>query len=527
MAKEFNITGTCTPKKHYMVNINNKLTKIKKLIDEEKYFTINRGRQYGKTTTLSRLRRFLADEYTVIFISFEGFGHDNFASEKVFCQEFLTVVDEFFESQDSNEIGKLSRYITKYKSKKVKNFGKLSRYITKMCRNKKVVLMIDEVDKASNYRVFLDFLNTLRKKYLARADDIGHTFHSVILAGVYDIKNIKLKMISDGLYAPTEGERKINSPWNIAVPFEVEMSFCAEEISGMLIEYEKDYHTGMDIQNISEEIYDYTSGYPFLVSQTCKHIHEKFDRDWTRLGVAKAVKLMIEDPVPTTLFDDLFKNINNNEELSNFLYDILLAGEKYRFARGVEVVDTGLRYAFIRVINQEIQVHNKIFEILITDYFIEKEKISTSKAVKNDVAFEVLQSGKFNIELFFKKFNAHYQANYAHRDIKFLEREAAFLFLFFLQPYLNGNGHYFLENQAKSGERMDVIIVYGGEEFIVELKIWKGPKLHTDGQKQLLGYMDKRGVDKGYLLTFDFRKKREQKHMWIEIAGKSLLEVQV
>jgi len=387
--------------------------------------------------------------------------------------------------------------------------------------------MIDEVDKANDYRVFLDFLNTLRKKYLARADSIDHTFHSVILAGVYDIKNIKLKMISDGLYHQAEGERKINSPWNIAIPFEVEMSFCADEIAGMLTEYEKDYQTGMDIRDISEEIYQYTSGYPFLVSQTCKHIHEKLNRDWTRTGVATAVKLMIEDPIPTTLFDDLFKNINNNKALSDLLYDILLAGEKYRFVKGVDVIDTGLRYAFIRMINQEIQIHNKIFEVLITDYFIEMEKISRSKAVKNDVAFEVLQNGKFNIELFFKKFNTHYQANYANRDIKFLEREAAFLFLFFLQPYLNGNGHYFLENQAKSGERMDVIIIYGKEEFIIELKLWKGPKHHASGQKQLLGYLQKRRVDKGYLLTFDFRKKREQKHEWIEIDGKALLEVQV
>jgi len=160
----------------------------------------------------------------------------------------------------------------------------------------------------------------------------------VILAGVYDIKNIKLKMISDGLYTKAEGERRINSPWNIAVPFEVEMSFCVGEIAGMLREYEQDHHTGMDIQDIAEEIYNYTNGYPFLVSQICKHIHEKLDCDWTRLGVSEAVKLMIEDSAPATLFDDLFKNIKNDEELSKFFYDILLVGEKYRFVKGMKLL---------------------------------------------------------------------------------------------------------------------------------------------------------------------------------------------
>ena len=42
------------------------------------------------------------------------------------------------------------------------------------------------------------------------------------------------------------------------------MSFSADDIAGMLREYEADYHTGMDLDEMSERLYDYTSGYPFL-----------------------------------------------------------------------------------------------------------------------------------------------------------------------------------------------------------------------------------------------------------------------
>ena len=42
------------------------------------------------------------------------------------------------------------------------------------------------------------------------------TFHSVILAGVYDIKNLKLKM-------RPEETHQYNSPWNIAAKFDVSM----------------------------------------------------------------------------------------------------------------------------------------------------------------------------------------------------------------------------------------------------------------------------------------------------------------
>ena len=50
--KRFNTTGLCNPEEDYMVDISEKLEKIKLLVENEKYFVINRPRQYGKTTTL-------------------------------------------------------------------------------------------------------------------------------------------------------------------------------------------------------------------------------------------------------------------------------------------------------------------------------------------------------------------------------------------------------------------------------------------------------------------------------------------
>lgn len=43
MRRYFNITGACDPQLHYMVDIQGRLEENKKLIDEGKYFTINRG----------------------------------------------------------------------------------------------------------------------------------------------------------------------------------------------------------------------------------------------------------------------------------------------------------------------------------------------------------------------------------------------------------------------------------------------------------------------------------------------------
>lgn len=70
--------------------------------------------------------------------------------------------------------------------------------ITTLCKNcpKGIVLMIDEVDKSSDNQIFLSFLGLLREKYLKRQQGKDTTFQSVILAGVYDIKNLKLKLYS-------------------------------------------------------------------------------------------------------------------------------------------------------------------------------------------------------------------------------------------------------------------------------------------------------------------------------------------
>lgn len=68
MSRTFNVNGICYPDEHYMVNIDSKLAEIKQLVDEKKYFVINRARQYGKTTTPYNPDNFAMDIGTKIGI---------------------------------------------------------------------------------------------------------------------------------------------------------------------------------------------------------------------------------------------------------------------------------------------------------------------------------------------------------------------------------------------------------------------------------------------------------------------------
>ncbi|MEE5994869.1 MAG: ATP-binding protein, partial [Oscillospiraceae bacterium] len=244
MSKEFNITGACNPDRHYMINLESRLKQIKILIDNGNYFTINKGRQYGKTTTLKALRKYLSTDYIVISLDFQGnMSEAEFENQFEFAEAFANAVKQalkrtIYYAELESKIAEIDMAIEKSgeRFRLVKLFSMLS----DLCADasKPVVLIIDEVDQATNNQVFLDFLSQLRYYYIER--DEYSTFQSVILAGVHDVRNLKQKISKNS-------KSGHNSPWNIAIPFDVDMSFSPEDITGMLKEYEADYCTGMNI----------------------------------------------------------------------------------------------------------------------------------------------------------------------------------------------------------------------------------------------------------------------------------------
>lgn len=194
MQKRFNVTGTCIPEKHYMVDISNKLDSILKLVNNEEYFIINRPRQYGKTTTLYMLEKRLnrMEEYLPIKISFEAIDTEGYSEVKKFLSSIMMQIVNYFRFSTNKEMYKF----IKNHENKITTMNEFNSFITDLIEfaEKKVVLIIDEVDKSSNNQLFLDFLGMLRSKYLLRNEGRDYTFHSVILAGVHDIKTLKLKI---------------------------------------------------------------------------------------------------------------------------------------------------------------------------------------------------------------------------------------------------------------------------------------------------------------------------------------------
>lgn len=155
MGKQFNAEGICFSKQHYMVNLDNRIDQIRRLIDDGKYFTINRARQYGKTTTLSVLKESLENDYAVFSISFEGIGESVYQDEASFCRLFCGLLYDAIYYKEvtgiSQEIELECQQMSKDSNVSI-DFRNISNFITKMCQksDKPVVMIINEVDQASN-----------------------------------------------------------------------------------------------------------------------------------------------------------------------------------------------------------------------------------------------------------------------------------------------------------------------------------------------------------------------------------------
>ncbi len=510
-----------------MVDISDRIEEIRKLVDAGKYFTINRARQYGKTTTLSMLERSISDDYKVLSLDFQRISASNFVSEELFvkalCRLLLNKRD--IDVPDSIAL-KLEEFVAR--TEHAAMLDELFYAIQDWCEqsDKPIVLMIDEVDSATNNQVFLDFLAQLRLDYLEKESRPDHpAFQSVILAGVTDVRHLRSRIREDE-------QHKVNSPWNIATDFNIDMNLSENGIRGMLDEYEADHDTGMDSGHMAKLIYDFTSGYPFLVSRICQIIDEKLvpgvykslSEAWTDNGMDAAVKRILSES--NTLFDSLSGKVNNDRELHDLLYRILIEGETIAYNQLNESILQMEMYGFIKNDSSRVVISNRIYETLLYNLFISEEEIGGNRFIKEGGADKniFIKDGVLDMPLILEHFIKTYHQIFGPLEDKFKEKDGRELFLLYLRPIINGTGNYYIEAQTRDQRRTDIVVDYLGRQYVIELKIWRGDRYNESGEKQISDYLDYFGLDIGYMLSFNFNKKKEVGVKKVQIGDRTVYE---
>lgn len=410
MGKTFNTTGICFPAKHYMVDLSGRLEQIARMVDAGRYFCINRARQYGKSTIIYGLSRLLAERYMVFSLSFQRMSAAKFRDEDTFCRAFISRMQQSLAIQGQQEPWPEYMDILAARAADLHRPLDLTDMfddISLLCAHspKPMILIIDEVDNACNNQIFVDFLGQLRDLYLNR--ELTPTFRSVILVGVYNVKNLRLK-------GQNGGEHRYNSPWNIADDFTMDMRFHPEDIAGMLREYESARHTGMDIAAMSRMIFDYTDGYPYMVSRLCKLLDERIPetdsiprRDvWTKEGLLAAIRLFLKEP--NTLFEDMVKKLDEYPDLKEKISYILFRGTKYTFEIDSRFASIGCMFGFLKEDNGFVSIANRLFETKLYNLFL-AESEGHNELNPPDAKSQFIVQGMLQMDLVMQKFYQYFE----------------------------------------------------------------------------------------------------------------------
>lgn len=519
MKKKFNNADVCVPEKHYMADISDNISAIMEMVERGDYFIINRPRQYGKTTTIAMLNRLLktSPDYFPIKTSFEGIGEDGFKNVEVFIDALFLLLKQEFASTGNQDL--LDFLEVEPVPDRIDKLGVWINQLVKRT-GKKMVLMIDEVDKSSNNQLFLDFLGMLRNKYLEREEMGGDTFHCVILVGVHDVKNLKMKIRPDT-------ETKLNSPWNIAADFNIDLSLFPGQIIPMLEEYARENNVKMSFQVIAEKIFYYTSGYPFLVSKLCQVIAEeilpqKTVKEWILNDIDQAVQIILKSP--NTNFKSLIKNLENNQELYDLVFMLIVNGSNLDFNLANPMIHLGEIYGILKSDKGKCIIHNRIYEQRIYNYL--SSKLQTSSNITDNIVSShyIDAESRLDLKQVMRKFQEFMNEQHSSKNKEFIERNARLLFLAFLRPIINGKGFDFKEVQVSDEKRLDIVITFADKKYIIELKIWRGESYHEKGIQQLCDYLEKQNQTSGYLLIFDLRNESGQtgKFQELEAFGKKI-----
>ena len=513
--KRFNTAGTCFPHRHYMVKIDRQVDAAVTLVRQGDYFCINRGRQYGKTTTLAVLDDKLSSEFTVFSISFEGLGDSTFATVEGICAEFLKILQLHSTVNGANEeVKSILKEVVPRGCKEI-SLTEFKRTVVELCSasDKPLVVFIDEVDQASNNDSFIKFLGLLRNMFLVR-DEIP-TFQSVVLAGVYDVKNLKLKIRSDE-------DHQYNSPWNIAVSFDVDMSLHADGIAGMLDDYASEHNIQFDTTAIGQLIYDYTSGYPFLVSRLCQIIDTK-ELEWSEQGVLKAVNLLLKES--NTLFDDMQKKLTQFPNLERILREIIFSGKRVSYNYYDKDINIAVLFNFVKEHEGATAISCRIFETWLYNYFISNDKSTDIYQNGEYDKSQFIREGYLDMRHLLERFCIHFNEIYhPGHDDKFVEANGRKIFLTYLRPIINGIGNYYCEAQTRDLTRTDVVIDYRGQQYVIELKIWRGEAYNERGEEQLAEYLDYFHLDTGYMLSFCFNKNKQPGIHEVKVGNRTIIE---
>lgn len=501
--KTFSTYGPVNPEEHYVVSRAEELADFIKRVKLGRYIVISAPRQTGKTTffqwALDSLAADTAETYFPIELNFEVY--ENYSAPDFYnslyrriCREIASVFQQrrIVPSEALSELlenTKLTDHVTM-----MEFFEQLGEFLG----DEKLVLIIDEFDGIPREAVS-GFLRSLRNIYVHRS--MQQCPYSVGIVGVKNIAQLNL-------------DRSI-SPFNIQDEFTLP-NFTFEQVCELLAQYTDEVGQAFTPEVI-ENIHRQTAGQPFLVNRFAQILTEEMDIPKTETiamtHFSKAHAEILEEN--NTNLTHLVTNIRRDPRFKNILMEITSYERGVRFSLRQEIISELATYGVIaRGVDDRCEIINPIYHYCILQTFrpivngLEKDYFPED----TDFPDYLMPTGQINMERLLDNFR-DFITRVGFRILQVPEAPKEFVGQDLLYAYLDQfvsliRGTMYLEVQTGRG-RMDLVIFHNAKKYIVETKIWEGPRSYQSGKKQLAAYLKLEGVNEGYYVVFDHRAEPE------------------
>ncbi len=491
--REFNTSGPCDPALHYTVMREALMAEGKENVRKGRYFTIFAPRQSGKTTYFQLLLAELKNEgFTPIWISFESL-------KTIPRPRFYEAVNHWLHRELGKQGVKIDYTITDPFS--LGNwFEKLREQIPP------IVLVIDEFEGIPD-EVLSEVMHTFRQIYHQKSD---YALHSLMLVGVSTIAELVMSSAS---------------PFNIAAELQVPY-FTFTELQDLIGQYINESGQPFD-HAVIKAIYDNSAGQPGLACALCQHLVTPDVPD-------KSKAVTMEDFYKTLQFfltQRAHKNIMNivqkAREKQGFILKLLFQPEPMPFNIYDPNISGLFAHGVVDNLNGQTDITVPLYKkVLITAFrpLINGEANHYLTSI-HDTLTKYLTTDGLNINALLEEYRAYVKRRgFRAFDTKNLRESACHYSLdgfinFFIDQI---GGQTFVEIPSGKG-RVDILIRYRTQSYIIETKIYSTPTYFNQGKGQLAEYLKSEGLDEGYYVVFS-REHTEHDMLYAEemVAGKRI-----
>ena len=480
------------PNSHYFLPHRLDFEQLLELIEKKYYFVLHAPRQSGKTTAIIEFTKYLLKEnkYKALYVSFESArlaANDVAYAVEIILKQLMDKI-KLFLPEEKKALSYLENIIRikNYERTGVYDFLRFWAGENAVQGGKPLVLFFDEFDVLSGDSL-IALLTQFRTGYTDRPASFPQT---ICLVGVRDLRDYKIKT------AKPEELGILYSPFNIKAESLTLPDFSEKDVETLYKQHEKE--TG---QIFTEDAISYafeeTQGQPWLVNalayQACFRDVKDRSQPINKEVMQRSREALIKrcDTHMDALLDRL------QEPRVRCIIDTLISSEE---GRGFPPDDLQYVRDLGLISRKEIRIANPIYQEIVPRALAQTKQ----EEIVQEMAWYQNSEGFLDMSKLLQGFTKFYRENAEIWLERFAYKESAphLLLLAFLQRLINGGGTIHRE-YALGRSRVDLLISWKTQTFVIEIKVKRGESTFTKGLAQTAEYMDRSNATEGHLVIFD------------------------